>query len=75
LPILSKLLEKIVFEQVQDYFSNNELTSMFQHAYRYGHSTCTAMTQMSDSWLTSIDNSMLVGTVLLDFSAAFDVID
>jgi len=33
------------------------------------------MTQISDSWLTSIDNSMLVGTVLLDFSAAFDVID
>lgn len=75
LPILSKLLEKIVFKQVQDYFSNNDLTTMFQHAYRYGHSTCTAMTQMSDSWLTSIDNSMLVGTLLLDFSAAFDVID
>jgi len=35
LPSLSKLLEKIVFEQVQDYFSNNELTTMFQHAYRY----------------------------------------
>ena len=30
---------------------------------------------MSDDWLMSIDNSMLVGTVLLDFSAAFDVID
>lgn len=30
---------------------------------------------MSDSWLTSVDDSMLVGTVLLDFSAAFDVID
>ena len=58
-----------------DYFSHNDLTTMFQHAYRSGHSTSTAMTQMSDSWLTSIDNSMLVGTVLLDFSAAFDVID
>jgi len=48
---------------------------MFQHAYRTVHSTCITMTQMSDSWLTSIDNSMLVGTVLLDFSDAFDVID
>ena len=48
---------------------------MFQHAYRPSHSTCTAITQMYDSWLTSIDNSNLVGTVLLDFSAAFDVID
>lgn len=33
------------------------------------------MTQMSDSWLTSIDDPRLVGTILLDFSAAFDVID
>lgn len=75
MPILSKLLEKIVFEQVQDDFSINDLTTKFQHAYRSAHSTCTAMTQMSDSWLTSIDNSMLVGTLLLDFSAAFDVIN
>ena len=63
LPVLSKLLEKIVFKQVQDYFSHNDLTTMFQHAYRSGHSTCTAMTQMSDCWLTSIDDSMLVGTM------------
>ena len=33
------------------------------------------MLQMSDSWLASIDRSMLVGTVMLDFSAAFDVFD
>lgn len=58
LPILSKLLEKIVFKQVQDYFSHNDLTTMFQHACRSGRSTCTAMTQMSDSWLTSTDDSI-----------------
>ena len=75
LPVLSKLLEKIVFKQVQDYFYDYNLTTMYQHAYRAGHSTCTALTQMSDDWLKSIDDSMLVGTVLLDFSAAFDVID
>lgn len=32
LPFRSKLLEKIVFKQVQDYFSHNDLTTMFQHA-------------------------------------------
>lgn len=74
-PVLSELLEKIVYRQVQDYFTANCLTTMYQHAYRSGHSTCTAMIQMSDSWFTSMDNSVLVGTVLLDFSAAFEILE
>ena len=51
LPALSKLLEKIVFDQIQCYFSVNKLTTDFQHAYREGHSTCTVLTQMTDDWL------------------------
>lgn len=75
LPILSKLLEKVVFNQIQCYFSLNNLTSNYQHAYREGHSTSTALTQMTDDWLTHIDQQNMVGAVLLDFSAAFDIID
>ena len=47
----------------------------FQHAYREGHSTSTALTQMTDDWLIEIDDQIIVGAVLLDFSAAFDIID
>ena len=54
---------------------NNKLTTNFQHAYREGHSTCTALRQMSDDWLKEIDNKKIVGAVVLDFSAAFDIID
>lgn len=72
LPLLSKM---IVFKQVMDYFSNNNLLSTFQHAYREGYSTSTALLQMSDDWLSCLDNKKLVGAVMLDFSAAFDVID
>ena len=38
-------------------------------------STSTALVHMSDQWLTNIDDKKLVGAVLLDFTAAFDVID
>ena len=68
-------LEKIVFDQIQCYFSVNKLTTDFQHAYREGYSTCTALTQMTDDWLEEIDNKKIAGAVLLDFSAAFDIID
>lgn len=34
-----------------------------------------ALTLMTDDWLREIDNRHLVGAVLLDCSAAFDIID
>ena len=59
LPALSKILEKAVFDQIQEYFSVNNLLTKYQHAYRKGHSTCTALTQMSDDWYRNLDNNML----------------
>ena len=49
-------------------FYSKKLTIDFQHAYREGHSTSTALRQITD-------DKMIVGAVLLDFSAAFDIID
>ena len=75
LPTLSKLLAKIVLDQIQCYFTVNKLTRDFQPAYREGHSTSTALTQMTDGWLREIDDKKIVGAFLLDFSVAFDIID
>lgn len=66
LPALSKLMEGIVFKQIQHYFSENSINSEFQHAYKVGYSTCTALTQLTDDWLKQIDRKLMVGTVLLD---------
>ena len=34
-----------------------------------------ALRQMTNDWLREIDNKKIVGAVLLDFSAAFDIIN
>ena len=62
-------------DQIQSYFTVNKLTTNFQHAYREGHSTSTALQQMTDDYLRKIDDKKIVGAVFLDFSAAFDIID
>ena len=49
--------------------------SEYQHAYREGPTTATALTQMTDQWMKEIDEKKMVGAVLLDHSAAFDLID
>ncbi len=51
LPILSKIMESIVSEQMKLYLS---FVTDFQHAYREGHSTVDTLTQMTDDWLTEI---------------------
>lgn len=75
LPVLSKILERIVFDQILTYFITNRLDSIYQHAYKTGHSTATALSQMTEEWLSHLDNRKIIGAVLIDFSAAFDVID
>ena len=75
LPVLGKIMESIVHEQISKYFYSNNLISYFQHAYRKSHSTATALTHMTDDWLREIEKQNIVGTVFLDFSAAFDIID
>ena len=75
LPVVSKLMEKYIGKQIQSYFEINNINTVCQHAYRDGYSTCSALTTLTDNWLSHIDNKFMIGAVLLDFSAAFDVIE
>jgi len=38
----------------------NELMTKFQHAYRQGFSTKTALVQMTEEWLTCLDEGKLL---------------
>ena len=53
--VLSKLLEKAVFCQLQDHLKSNDLYSPYQPAHRTWHSTETALTHVSHQWPTSPD--------------------
>ncbi len=67
LAALGKIMERIIFEQIQTYFDVNNLNTDYQHAYRPGYSTCTALTQVIVEWQTEQDNKKLVSAVLLNF--------
>ena len=72
---LSKVLEKVVYEQMYSYFSRNHLFHPNLHGYRSNRSTQTALLQMYDRWVRAAHDSKLSGVVLLDLSAAFDLVD
>ena len=63
---ISKVLEKIVYEEVYSYFTDNKLFHPNLHGYRKHRSTQTALLQMYNRWVQAASDSQLSAVVLLD---------
>ena len=75
LPVVSKVLERVVFLQTVQYLNEHQLLHPNHHGFRSQHSTTTAMLQMYDSWVEAADRGELAGVAMIDQSAAFDCVD
>ena len=75
LSFVSKLLERIIFEQVISHLSEHSLIEKFQSAYKACHSTETALLRVVNDLLCSVDNGNISVLTMLDLSAAFDTLD
>lgn len=74
LPVLSKIIEKIVHRQLMSFLDKNSLLSEFQFGFRRGLSTELAATLLLDDIRREVDSGKLVGAVFIDLSKAFDTI-
>lgn len=75
LPALSKALEHIVHNHISAYLANHDLLNRYQSGFRRNHSTCTALTKITDDVREAMDKRQATILVLLDFSHAFDSVD
>ena len=75
LQFISKLIEMVAAEQLVDHINRNNLMEVNQSAYREFHSTETALVKVREDILKATDNKEILCLVLLDLSAAFNVID
>ena len=75
LSAISKLLERIVLNQLNDHLDTNNLHCPVQSGYRPQHSCETLLVRMTDDINKDIQAGNIVAVVLLDLSAAFDTID
>ena len=57
------------------FLHQHELLHKTQSGFRAQHSCETALVNLIDLWLNAIDNSKMVGVVLVDFKKAFDLVD
>ena len=75
LPFLSKVLEKVVSNQLIKHIQENDLDDKFQSAYKKFHSTETALVRVHNDILRALDEHAGIFLTLLDLSAAFDTVD
>ena len=72
---VSKVIEKVVENRLEQHLSSNNLYEPVQSAYRACHSTETALLRVHHDISVALDNNHYTVLLMLDLSAAFDVID
>lgn len=75
LSIVSKVLEKLIHEQINRYICNSGLLYELQSGFRKSHSTETCLLFLTDYIRKEIDSGKFCGMVLLDLQKAFDTVD
>ncbi|XP_073349448.1 uncharacterized protein [Pagrus major] len=75
LPFLSKILEKLVSNQVNEFLNSKHILESHQSGFRMNHSTETALLKILNDIRCNLDNNKLTVLVLLDLTAAFDTVD
>ena len=75
LPVLSKIIEKVVFKRLDAHCLQNNLLDPNQSAYRKLHSTETALLRVNNDILQQLDRGRITALVTIDVSAAFDTVN
>ena len=74
LPIVSKMFEKLVHYQTQNYLDKHGIFYKYQSGFRTKHSTDTCLTLLNNTILNGMDRGFLTGMILIDLQKAFDTI-
>ena len=73
--IISKILEKAVYVQLEKYLIDNNLLYDYQSGFRKSYSTDTCLINLMDTIKMENAQGLYAGMVLLDLQKAFDTVD
>ena len=75
MPIISKLIEKIVSKRLISYLNKNKILTNNQFGFRSGHSTAHAILNINEQVLSNIDANKHTLSIFLDLSKAFNCVN
>ena len=73
-PVLSKVLERVVYDQLISYLLQHNLLDERQSRFRSHYSMQDVLLHVTDSWHRAIDKSKFTAAAFLDISKAFDCV-
>ena len=74
LPVLSKVFERLVHQQVVSFIDSQDLFKGNMSGFRKGHSTTTVLLRIRDDIIKAMKRGEVTLMILTDFSKAFDTI-
>ena len=66
LPVLSRLFEELVHDQLYNYLDKNKHLCIFQSGFRTLHSVVTCLLKSTIDWYVNIDNSKVSAVIFID---------
>ena len=75
LPTLSKVFERVIFNQLYLYLDHNNLLSEEQYGFRANHSAELAAINLADYIVQEIDRKLTPVNIYIDLSKAFDTLN
>ena len=75
LPLISKIIEKVVHDQTNEFLSDNRILYNYQSRFRTNHSTNLCLSFLTDKILKGFDEGLLTGMILIDLQKVFDTIN
>ena len=75
LPILSKVYERVVLEQITNFIEKKLIYYHYRSGYRKNHSTATLLAKLRDDIKEAMKAREITLATFRDFSKAFDNID
>ena len=73
--VFSKVLEKLVYNQLINFIEKHNILYNYQFGFRKGYSTEYAILETVENLKTAIDENKITCGIFLDFSKAFDTIN
>ena len=75
LPVISKVIENIISNQLRLYFESKKLFYENRYGFKSDHSTEYATLELMYRIISKMDNDEILFSVFLDISKAFETID
>ena len=70
-----RFFEKLIYNQLYDYFDGSKLLFSKQSGYRFLHSVAICLLKCTSDWYLNMDKGQYTAMIFVDLKKAFDTVD